>query len=59
MYRYKPLALFVFSLWLPVALIGVAEAAKPTSPEYAPGTGAELLSPAPILRLSPGLINSQ
>jgi hypothetical protein len=35
MRQYKPLALFAFMLWLPVALIGIAEAAKTPKPDYA------------------------
>ena len=35
MRQYKPLALFVFVFFLPVALIGIAEATKSPKPEYA------------------------
>jgi hypothetical protein len=35
MRQYKFVALFVFVLFLPVTAIGIANAAKPTKPEYA------------------------
>ncbi len=32
MRQYKPLALFISTLFLPVTIIGIAEATKPTKP---------------------------
>jgi hypothetical protein len=42
--QYKPLALFAAVLWLPVALIGIAEAAKTPKPVYALQSDLDVVS---------------
>jgi hypothetical protein len=44
MRQYKSLALFVFVLFLPVILIGIAEATKTAKPEYALHSDLEVVA---------------